>query len=542
MAEDTKATFNATPPVLDDPENYEIWRIQFEAFQIRCPTTEDKMIAANIIGSLNTSILRDLHAQFSDGKLLEKTSKVLFDTLDKMFKKEKLEMARKAHLFEMRQKGRPLEDFMNLCKREANSCDWSGFDADKAASLVFVIGVDDGNIRKHLLMHAEKKTSNDILSAAQIIYESVQEANAFAPRSTVHAVSSGHYKTPRRHSPNSKAPYRRSGSPPNQSETKEFRCHRCDSPDHIATHCPHSDKKCDFCGITGHLARACNKKKRYEQDKPPHRSNHSRISHIRDQDKLPWDTSLHSNLASKKAPGQSQTTANTSQDSPHPTEPGTSCRMATNAQIRVPILINGEMDEIFKDDELFETFLDEATLREFGNPAIQPSRMKYVSMHGTRYDVVGQVSIQAKRAFSDATEKELKAFIYKGNGLNYMGKNWSELLGFHGDDRNKPMSTGQMRISHVSAIPKKTEALRSILKKTSGGKATIQRVVTACESRKRMASGTSSTEIKEEIREGTSSEEPNLKLMKPFNYDNLKISIRPSHQLRDVLRGDKFTY
>src|SRR5688572_6340031 len=111
---------NPELPKLEDPEMYETWKLMFEIFIDDCGITEEKVKATKLLRCLPMSILSDLNAQFPDGSLRTKDITTLFSNLDRMFKKAKLEMARKAHVFELRQKGRTLEDFMNECKREAN--------------------------------------------------------------------------------------------------------------------------------------------------------------------------------------------------------------------------------------------------------------------------------------------------------------------------------------------------------------------------------------------------------------------------------------
>jgi hypothetical protein len=226
-------------PRLEDPEDYALWKIQFQARIKTGKITDDGDIAAMLIQCLNMQILRDLHAQFADGKLLEKDSATLLATLDRMYTKEKLELAKKAHLFELKQKGRPLEDYATECKRMANQCNWEKWDSEKAAALTFVIGLDDGNIRKHLLMHGEEKDGttkdfNSIVSSAKILYESAAESAVLGQKQGVFAV--GQRKVPLSLGRN------------------QLKCWNCQG-NHIRRDCP--KQYCGKCGKQGHHSMNC---------------------------------------------------------------------------------------------------------------------------------------------------------------------------------------------------------------------------------------------------------------------------------------------
>uniref|UniRef100_A0A914E5V9 RNA-directed DNA polymerase n=1 Tax=Acrobeloides nanus TaxID=290746 RepID=A0A914E5V9_9BILA len=360
-------------PMLEDADDYQDWRIQFEAF-LKCGV-EDTQHTAVLVRCLSRSILRDLRARIHPVNVLEKAHTELLTILDSMFKVEKLELARKAHLFELKQKGKSLDDFMSECRREANDCDWTNFDADKAAILTFVIGIDDVAIRKHLLLHSDGKSSTDLLSAAKIVLASTQEAAAFSKRREIaNAVLSP--KNARNRSPS--------------RSRRELKCYSCNG-NHYRNDCPHRNE-CSKCGKFGHIQAAC-----------------GQIFHHRPRSKTP----SHS---------RSQGRATTIQGT---VKTARILDAGLIPPILIPFVIQGKKIQLEYDPGSPVTIIDAYSWKLIGKPHLVPSNFDLSSITGDPLDIMGQFTANAK--FLNQ-EKVLQVLVHR-SPTKVVGRDWVRSFG-----------------------------------------------------------------------------------------------------------------
>ncbi|XP_018495853.1 uncharacterized protein LOC108864519 [Galendromus occidentalis] len=155
--------------------------------------------------------------------------------------------------------GEPLLDFESRLRKMSIDCNWP--DTEKQLSLIeqFIAGLTDRHTKQALMVKCKDKTKfSEVFACADEIRKAQKATSSTQPTSNPDVeVNALRMQQKRRFPARNQAP--------RQTASSSLKCYRCGNPNHLAPKCPHINSRCDTCGVVGHLASAC-RKKRFQQN------------------------------------------------------------------------------------------------------------------------------------------------------------------------------------------------------------------------------------------------------------------------------------
>ena len=225
---------------MDDWESYSERLTQFFAAN---DVADEKKVPAllSLLGNKTYKLLKNLVAP---AKPHDKAYKDLVEQLGKHFSPKPLQIAERYRFHKRTQHdGESIANFVAALKELSIHCGYQGDTLSENLRDRFIVGLSNSNIQKKLL----SKEKLDFDKAVKIA-TGFEQANNETEKFTLHAgeeVCAMRSRSPKTMRPGSK-------------------CKRCDGSNHDSSSCRFINTRCHFCSLTGHIKRACLKKKRQQ--------------------------------------------------------------------------------------------------------------------------------------------------------------------------------------------------------------------------------------------------------------------------------------
>jgi hypothetical protein len=316
---------------------------------------------------------------------------------------------------DMRRKpGETPQELAARIRQDAATCDFASIKdpQDEALRSRFICSINNEAVLKALFK--VKDDELDFTRAIEIAIET--EDAAKVAKDTVHGSKP---KPVNKVDHLNKAKPRGNANSGNRSTHPKFSgaCYRCGRPDHKPSDCRFKDSDCSFCGIKGHLEKACRKKKASsDQAKSTVKLIHG-VNAVNGRDSLP--------------------------------------------KLEVPIEIQGKSLNMELDTATTGNFISRQYWEELGSPALHNSDWRYESASKHNLPILG--TFVAKAATRDSKEQhDVQFTVSEIPDLNLLGRIATKELGISVDKVLDAVEPCNAVFSHLKADPKLQDRCRAL--------------------------------------------------------------------------------
>ena len=253
---------------MDDWESFSERLTQFFAAN---DINDEKKVPAllSLVGGKTYKLLKNLVAP---QKPHEKTYDELIEELKKHFSPKPLQIAERYRFHKrVQHDGESIANFVAALKNLSIHCGYEGDALTENLRDRFIVGLSKNNIQKKLLSK-DNLTFDRAVEIATGFEQAHSETEKLNASEGVCAMKSSH----------------RSLKPKDRYTGSRPKCRRCDGSNHDSSSCRYINTRCNFCSLTGHIERACLKKKKQHTRsgaKPRIQRNQPRKVHKFDEDK-----------------------------------------------------------------------------------------------------------------------------------------------------------------------------------------------------------------------------------------------------------------
>lgn len=385
------------PDIID----FSTFKVKFDNYLTLNKITDVTIKRALLVDSLSPKPLQTLISLCIPKTPREFSYEELISKLENNYKKVTFRSTEMFNFFTTKQiTGQSIQDFANKLRDLSANCRFPEIFLDDALITAFTMGLQDNNIRIHILQENQIEFNKTIEKAKVLagLY-STKQCNSYES----HNVNYTAHKNNERRRSNSFSSNRSTFSQNSSRNRNVTPCHSCGG-NHLRNNCKFRTAVCNTCNKSGHISRVCgsNKKgdRKYVNNTSIPRKNSTRNSQ---QASTSRDTSYNFDVFTMN------TLSSTSQFS----------------KFMVPIEINGHIVKLELDTGSCATIVSENIYNKLGKPYLNNTSTSFISFSGHNISLLGEQTVSVKYKNRQAF---LKLYFASGDCNNLLGRDWIDEL------------------------------------------------------------------------------------------------------------------
>lgn len=408
----TKAEQNPQTPPSDnlkfhknvefDPDkiDFETFMVKFENYLVLNKIESDTLKRALLIDSLTSKPLQTLISLCKPESPSKFSFENLLKKLSENYKKITFKSTERYYFFTYKQKQNDsIQDFANQLKNMTTNCGFPANFLQDALVTAFIIGINDGDIRKNLLQK-DWKNLEDAVQQAKILDGVLNTKISETTSSDIAVQKISTFKRPTQFS-----------TPYSNKNTSITPCDSCGGS-HLRKNCKFRFAKCNNCGIQGHISTACRSLQREKGPSQFHSKKNTNHSTKITPDKKYLQRKYYSNNITEKYESDFDVL-------------NIDSNLPQTSKFCIPVNIDNKTVNFELDTGSCVTICCENVYNLLGRPSLHKSNISLASYSGHSISLLGEKIVEVE--YNERCVN-LKLFFASGTTNNVLGRDWIDGL------------------------------------------------------------------------------------------------------------------